>query len=401
MNNCGATWIKRNTNNGNGIQFPTVDSTGGEVVEDGAPQEQKSPKNVLRATSKVEAPWFERDANDGTAPLPRKKIVKGFKWFGAVLKLFRKKNAPNNREKDITAFFNGSKPLPPKFSERYKLEKAIAQGGFGVVLMVTRLSDSKQVTDLLFAIGALPIEMRFGIQVAVKVIETEKISRTMWLPDPRNPNGDLVPPEVAVLQQLHHPNVIRNVDHVLHGSEWKPSQHSIGPSRSSATLISDDGTQHHLSEPVARKNLAQIALAVQYLQAQGIVHRDIKDVNIVIDSMYKIKLIDFNAPYRGPEAEMCKKNKNKKIKGLGGLPTTAETLKSYLEIPHAFRLDSGWQTQPGCRHVIRRLLDYSPEDRMTVEEVGFLLLPVVVYLLEHPWVKGEVDFYRNKNLSAA
>ncbi|KAI8839839.1 hypothetical protein BJ741DRAFT_83163 [Chytriomyces cf. hyalinus JEL632] len=144
----------------------------------------------------------------------------------------------------------------------------MAQDGFGVVLMVTRLSDSKQV--------------------AVKFIKTEKISHTMWLPDPRNPNRDLVPPASKQYTLLITE---------LHGSHGALPQSSVGPSSSCSTLLGDESTpfdlfecirtQHHLAVPVARK------VAVRYVQTEGIVHRDMKDVKIVIDSnLLKIKIID-------------------------------------------------------------------------------------------------------------
>ncbi|KAI8836501.1 kinase-like domain-containing protein, partial [Chytriomyces cf. hyalinus JEL632] len=58
-----------------------------------------------------------------------------------------------------------------------------------------------------------------------------------------------------------------------------------------------------LSEPVAWKVFAQVALAVQHLHANGIVYRDIKDVNIVIDPVYNIKLIDFGCAECIPKSQ--------------------------------------------------------------------------------------------------
>ncbi|KAJ3233349.1 hypothetical protein HDU81_002330 [Chytriomyces hyalinus] len=438
-------WPKHDVNNSASMPNQT-DETGGEAVEDPAPEEPHARKKVIHGLNDFESAWIKHNANGSTdiqlstvdsiggevtecdlAPQeqkPRKQMFKCFKKFGAAaLKLFQKRETPNKRKKHIIGFLNGSKPLPPSFSQNYKLGKPVAEGGFGVVVRATRLMD--------------------GREVAVKFIDTEKIPREMWLPIPSHPNGNLVPPEVAILHQLQHPGVIQYLDHVVvskshtllitefHGHEWNPP--SCSASTSNSTLAADDGlgapaavdlfecfrAKNHLSEAVARKVFAQIALVVQYLHAQDIVHRDIKDVNIVIDSTYTIKLIDFGSaaaipksryftglfgtityaspeelleiPYSGPEAEMWSLGVllYTMVFGENPFPTTADTLGSHFKMPQGFPLDSDKESQ-GCRDLIRGLLNYFSTDRMTIEEV-----------LEHPWMKTEVEFYRKECLSAA
>lgn len=50
-----------------------------------------------------------------------------------------------------------------------------------------------------------------------------------------------------------------------------------------------------LPEPVVKKIMGQIALAINYMHQKNIVHRDIKDENVVIDENYNVKLVDFGS----------------------------------------------------------------------------------------------------------
>jgi serine/threonine protein kinase len=56
------------------------------------------------------------------------------------------------------------------------------------------------------------------------------------------------------------------------------------------------------SEEVIRIIVAQLAEAILFLHANGYVHRDIKDENIMVDSNYKVTLIDLGAADRIPSA---------------------------------------------------------------------------------------------------
>jgi serine/threonine protein kinase len=57
----------------------------------------------------------------------------------------------------------------------------------------------------------------------------------------------------------------------------------------------DTKTDAWIPETIAAKIFAQIVLAIKYLDSIGIVHRDLKDENVVVDSDYNIKLIDFGS----------------------------------------------------------------------------------------------------------
>ncbi|KAJ3249616.1 hypothetical protein HDU77_007668 [Chytriomyces hyalinus] len=348
---------------------PADISAGGETVEDADPQEPQPDLEKFEAISSSETAligsvpsWIASPAVEPTEQdfRPRNPVAKFFET-DVPDKVMIPQYQPNqvaSIEMGPTGF-----PISHNFSREYKLGEMLGKGAFGLVMTATRLSD--------------------GRQVAVKFIDTDKISR--WLPDAKNPTGNLVPSEIAILQHLRHPNIIEYIDHMveegnysllvteLHGSEWQRSPCSSGPS---------SDLNHHLPEHIARNIFAQIALAVKYLQDNGLVHGDIKDENIVVDSSFRIKLIDFGsaAPYPknqhealtpflgtalyaspeivkgeacyGPKAETCE----------------AEIVDGILRMPKGFHLESDRLYSNGCRDLLRRMLEYSPESRITIEE---------------------------------
>ena len=91
----------------------------------------------------------------------------------------------------------------------------------------------------------------------------------------------------------------------LHGSEWSKESSipkELLPStgnrqkRSSMDLFECIDVHERFPEQLAKVVLRQVADACYYLhETLGVVHRDIKDENVVIDKMYRVKLIDFGA----------------------------------------------------------------------------------------------------------
>ncbi|KAJ3358010.1 hypothetical protein HDU83_000067 [Entophlyctis luteolus] len=322
----------------------------------------------------------------------------------------------NSRLADIAAFMNGSKCLPDTFAKNYNLGGLLGDGAFGFVMTATRLSDGKEV--------------------AVKFISREKIPYDLWVADPSAAHGEKVPIEVATLQKINHPNIIRYIDHMaekfkyvlliteLHGSEWCAAKpHDMNPVQDSAqakkraasvndipNVVNQLGYSHkRIPEKLAKKIFAQIVLAVEYLQQNNLVHRDLKDENIVIDRNYNIKLIDFGSvaaipktereyftkfsgtihfaspeisnslPYRGPESEIWSLGVLLYTIVFGENPfhSREEIIRGEYRVPYGI-LESD-SNPKGCRHLIKRLLTYNPRERATLEEV-----------VAHEWCSQEI-----------
>lgn len=56
---------------------------------------------------------------------------------------------------------------------------------------------------------------------------------------------------------------------------------------------------NHLDEDVARIYVAETVLALEYLHGVGVIHRDLKPDNLLVDSDGHIKLTDFGLSKRG------------------------------------------------------------------------------------------------------
>ncbi|KAG5498807.1 hypothetical protein JKF63_03096 [Porcisia hertigi] len=95
--------------------------------------------------------------------------------------------------------------------------------------------------------------------------------------------------EVNMLRELSHPNIIRYFGaHTIHDTMLVFMEFAVG---GSLTSIVRKFT--HLTEAVMQLYTFQILRGLQYLHGKGVVHRDIKGENILIDGYGVAKLADF------------------------------------------------------------------------------------------------------------
>jgi len=151
------------------------------------------------------------------------------------------------------------------FQSTYVLKQQIGKGGFGVVYAGERKRDN------------LPI--------AVKIVsksEEGSVSDT-----------DVKPLEVALMEKVSDiPGVIKLLDYFDMGDSFYIVMERFN-SKDLFDYISEQGP---LPENVARDLFKQLVDTVSDCHHRGVVHRDIKDENILIDlKTKKIKLIDFGS----------------------------------------------------------------------------------------------------------
>merc|ERR1712168_688859 len=145
----------------------------------------------------------------------------------------------------------------------YSVKEEIGRGGFGVVYTAERKSD--------------------GLAVAVKEVskDIDMLSE------------DNVPLEVALMQQVNDvPGVIKLLDYF----DTAGCFYIVMERFNSKDLFDFITEQGPLPEHLARDLFMQLVDTVSECHEKGVVHRDIKDENILIDiNTFKIKLIDFGS----------------------------------------------------------------------------------------------------------
>uniref|UniRef100_A0A667XDT4 PAS domain-containing serine/threonine-protein kinase n=1 Tax=Myripristis murdjan TaxID=586833 RepID=A0A667XDT4_9TELE len=199
-----------------------------------------------------------------------------------------------------------SRACDGQFEEDYQPLKAMGKGAFGFVWKALRRCD--------------------GQEVIVKFIKKGMIVSDCWVDDPMLGR---VSQEIALLTRVQHHNIVKVLEVFENGSYFQMVMEKHGDGLDLFEFIDK---QPRLDEPLASYIFRQLVAAVFYLRAKNILHRDIKDENIIIDKCFHIRLIDFGSaallapgklfynfcgtleycspevlqgnPYEGPELEM-------------------------------------------------------------------------------------------------
>ncbi|KAL2139099.1 hypothetical protein VTI28DRAFT_5750 [Corynascus sepedonium] len=121
-----------------------------------------------------------------------------------------------------------------------------------------------------------------GVQVAIKLIKKDQVGG--------NPTRMAkIMREVAILKQLTHPNIVR-----LHKMEESDRHYGIVLEYASGGELFDYILNHrYLKDNAARRLFAQLVSGVGYLHKKGIVHRDLKLENLLLDRNRNIIITDF------------------------------------------------------------------------------------------------------------
>lgn len=270
-----------------------------------------------------------------------------------------------------------------EFSNKYSLVKQIGSGAFGFVQIAKCKRSSKEFV--------------------VKFIKKEKILDECWVHD--DELECLVPMEISFLSKFKHPNIIQIVDFF----ENKNFFSVVMPKHGTHAIDlfefidrSNNGVDRSIGEPLSSYIFRQIVSAVSYLHERCILHRDIKDENVIIDESFNCKLIDFGSAtfmragkkfstfcgtleYCSPEVLMGNKYEGPELE-MWSLGVTLYTIvfgeNPFRDVDEtiACEVDPPFGVTRDLATILQWLLHPAPEYRCTMQD-----------LLESEWLNQKVD----------
>lgn len=159
-----------------------------------------------------------------------------------------------------------------KFSEFVVLED-MGQGAYGKVVMAQHKEDPHYT-------------------VIIKCIDKERILVDTWV---RDRQLGTIPLEIQIMAFLNgkrHPNLMSIVDY-FEDAKYYYLETPIFGNPHAIDLFDYIEIKKDMLEHECRYIFKQIASTIYHLHQNGIVHRDIKDENVIVDELGMIKLIDF------------------------------------------------------------------------------------------------------------
>uniref|UniRef100_A0A3Q4B688 non-specific serine/threonine protein kinase n=1 Tax=Mola mola TaxID=94237 RepID=A0A3Q4B688_MOLML len=121
-----------------------------------------------------------------------------------------------------------------------------------------------------------------GEKVAVKVIDKRKAKKDSYVTKNLRREGH-------IQQMIRHPNITQLLD-IL---ETENSYYLVMELCPGGNLMNRIYDKKRLDERETQKYIRQLVLAVEHLHRAGVVHRDLKIENLLLDEQDNIKLIDF------------------------------------------------------------------------------------------------------------
>lgn len=168
----------------------------------------------------------------------------------------------------------GAKKRTKKFEE-FRVLKKLGEGAYGKVVLVQHKEDK-------------------AYKVIIKCIDKQRILVDTWV---RDRKLGTIPSEIQVMATLMkepHPTIMRILDY-FEDPDYYYLETPIFGNPPAIDLFDYIEVKKDLSELDCQLIFKQVVLAVYHLHKHGIVHRDIKDENLLVNEYGVVKLIDFGS----------------------------------------------------------------------------------------------------------
>jgi len=274
----------------------------------------------------------------------------------SISKYYPKKIGLLRREKSINEF---------------KILKNMGQGAYGKVVLAEYRKDS-------------------NYRIVIKLIIKERILVDTWV---RDRKLGTIPSEIQIMSTLNnnpHPNIMRLIDFFEDDGYYYIETPQHGFPSPGIDLFDLIELKKSMTEVECKSIIKQCISAINHLHNNEIVHRDLKDENLIIDNNGVIKLIDFGSAayvktgpfdvfvgtldYAAPEVlnGLPYEGKPQDVWSLGILFYTLiykenpfynvdEIMEGELRIPFV--------TSQGCIDLIKRILQRDIKKRPTMQDI--------------------------------
>ncbi|KAM7533809.1 hypothetical protein Aperf_G00000104859 [Anoplocephala perfoliata] len=247
----------------------------------------------------------------------------------------------------------------------YRMERLLGRGNFAVVKLATHT--------------------QLNVPVAVKIINKELVG---------GQNLAKMARELEAMKRCYrHPNIVR----LYHIMETDANIYMVMEYASRGEVFDHISLSHAFTEKDARELFWQIVCAIDYCHKLGIVHRDLKAENLLIDADFKIKVADFGfcnffthdnlltthcgspqyaAPelfkgesYDGPLVDVWSLGVILYILVCGSFPFPGESLGDIRSQVLRGLVRFPFFLSSACEQVIRGMLQVEPSKRLRLEQV--------------------------------
>ncbi|XP_063545590.1 serine/threonine-protein kinase par-1 [Cydia strobilella] len=247
----------------------------------------------------------------------------------------------------------------------YNLEKTIGTGNFAVVKLATHV-----ITKC---------------KVAIKIIDKSRLDEDNLKKTFR---------EIAIMKRLRHPHIVR----LYQVMESTHTIYLVTEYAPNGEIFDHLVSKGRMPEPQAARLFSQMVSAVGYCHARGVVHRDLKAENLLLDTHMNIKLADFGfsneyvrggalatwcgsppyaAPelfegrrYDGPKADIWSLGVVLYVLVCGALPFDGGTLHELRAVVLAGKFRIPYFMSQECEQLIRHMLVVEPEKRLSLRGVA-------------------------------